>query len=1396
MRGTEGASLSAVESIEGQSVVAGRYAVLDRLGAGGMGVVYRVRDESTGRIVALKQLLASRAAEKRSTLEALLQREFHTLAGLRHPRIIEVYDYGHAAQGPYYTMELLSGKGLREIAPLSYREACSHVRDVASSLALLHARRLIHRDVSPGNVRLSSDGRAKLIDFGALATFGVREDIIGTAPYVAPEVLRWLPLDQRTDLFSLGAVLYWALTGRHAYPARRLEELLEVWQNPPPPPSSFVPDLPPALDDLVTSLLSMDPLARPASAALVIERLNAVAELEPESEEHASESYLLSSPMVGREGELARVMERMDAAIHGKGGAILVEGPSGIGKSRLLQEVCVRAQLSGATVIRASGTAAVDAFSLVNSLIANLFHVGPDIASAAPREPLGVLGHVSAVLREKFAPMTLDALPSEMNERRACIQGALHAWFLSIARIRPLVIVVDDVQAADANSAAFLAALARESGSHPLLVLAAQCRGIKPTDRTAVRALQRKSERVNLSGLQLGECETLIEGLFGRVSNTGRVASWIQDRSGGHPKHCMELVQLLVKRRIARYVDGAWILPIEISSEELPSRLDELLEARLTRLEPHARMVAEALAMHGRPLLIEQCLPLLGDASAKSVHAALDQLVAEEILVCEELRYRFLHDGMRSAVLRRIDAAERQRMHLTLGEALMRSGDGDARSRLEAVRHLIAGGSEARAAAVLAKMGLKSLRENELGDEPELVMRTLSEMLSVYEKQQRSLLERAPLLLTLAPLSYYVDWRLACQHEKALEIGFHITGLALASKLRRYLGARLALLVALGIAAVRFRRARSFDIPYNLREAIADTCAIVPTLAGVYAIALDVDGMRRLMALIEPLRLLGREHVASAVWDYCASRLSAVQGREVEALSVLEPNAARLATTQFDAAIGEHARKAFHCGEVVTIGIIKTSAFGDESCRIADSLDQLHSRLWSTFADQIRLLYHANRGRLDRVREYQDKIELNVVQGGLTWQTDIFVPTMMLAVSLMTGDLVAVRLASEQLARRARDFSSLEPYAEAAHAGYLMIRGNLSAAIARLPALLLRFPARGRAGWVSLRWIYADALNRKGEHARAREVVLEALAATSPADHAFALPYAELVRQHALAEAGLGNFAEAVRILEQFLAERGAEEQLLVTGLFHKARAEVALAMQDAEAFRQHLSLAESLFKQTHNPSLIAQWQRLARAGERARLRAPSAIALDESTSTRRRAGPEVSAFSRLGAGTLEEQWDRSLGLIVQEADAQAGYLYVLRADRLALVAAAPSGEPPEAVQAELSELVNEARARYGKDRAPETTGPRLAAAEPSSDSEGDLDSDSHTRTVFNQSGDQRRVGTHCLMVLTNESNAGTYVVGGIVLTLESDSPKTLVLTTLQGVARSLSAVTEVSSSS
>ena len=261
---------------EDRALAGNRYQLQRVLGRGGMAVVHEAFDTVRGECVALKRMRRHDDPEKHARNAQLFEREFHTLAQLAHPRVVAVRDFGLDADGAYYAMELLDGGDLQAAAPLPWQKVCAIAHDLCSALSLLHSRGLLHRDVSPRNVRLTSHGLAKLIDFSAVCPVGTSELRVGTPPCCAPEVLTRQPLDGRTDLYGLGALLYYLLVGQHAVHARSFESLPDAWSDGFAAPSELVPDIPAALDALIVDLLRFDPDARPASASDVIARLRAI----------------------------------------------------------------------------------------------------------------------------------------------------------------------------------------------------------------------------------------------------------------------------------------------------------------------------------------------------------------------------------------------------------------------------------------------------------------------------------------------------------------------------------------------------------------------------------------------------------------------------------------------------------------------------------------------------------------------------------------------------------------------------------------------------------------------------------------------------------------------------------------------------------------------------------------------------------------------------------------------------------------------------------------------------------------------------------------------------------------------------------------------------------------
>ncbi len=291
----------------------GHYRVVEVLGRGGMGVVFRAEDETLHRQVALKVMRPNVAREKAAARERFL-REARATAQIEHDHIVTIYHVGEDQGVPYLAMQLLRGMSLEDWlcqgGRPTVRQAVRLVREAALGLAAAHARGLIHRDIKPANLflenrepgtssrpasgpagdeatetgtRTATAVRVKLLDFGLARPADVETQItrqgaiLGTPSYMSPEQARGLPVDARSDLFSLGCVLYRLCSGR--LPFRGMDTmsvLLSLVNDPPRPIRELNADVPPALADLIGRLLAKDPNDRPASARAVADALHAI----------------------------------------------------------------------------------------------------------------------------------------------------------------------------------------------------------------------------------------------------------------------------------------------------------------------------------------------------------------------------------------------------------------------------------------------------------------------------------------------------------------------------------------------------------------------------------------------------------------------------------------------------------------------------------------------------------------------------------------------------------------------------------------------------------------------------------------------------------------------------------------------------------------------------------------------------------------------------------------------------------------------------------------------------------------------------------------------------------------------------------------------------------------
>ncbi len=640
----------------------GHYVVVEAIARGGMASVLAVDDERTGERMALKLLLPLAAVEES---RSRFRREFRALSRLSHPNVLKVHEWGLHGDRPWFTMELLEGRDLRDeieelrnLPPAERFERVEQIlRGVARALSYIHDRGMIHRDVTPGNIQIAPDGTVRLMDFGVVKEMGAEMtavgEVVGTVAYMPPEQIRGEMIDARADLYALGAVLYLMLTGRRPFSAHTIHGFMEKHLNAVPTrPSHVDPSVPAHLEDICLRLLEKDPRDRYASATHLLYLLG-----DAEVGEEASDAF--PPRMVGRSMQKALLREAVqDAATHTKGRALLLTAPLGMGKTRLLELGAQWGRKLGLPV--ASGRCRIQ------------------------DRPFGAFVGVYRDLAEGRAPHpVLDEVFGSSSESKHWERYAVISAFKDLVlESAPCVVLLDDLERADPATMELLVYLVRntlELGDDPVVFLL----GHDSSELTLRRQIESlpSVEAVELHPLDRLEVEELVVGVLDSEPAAIALAERLHKEADGSPAFIADMLRGL--RDDGLIVDDeptGWRLAVDASQITrsrlpMPASLRQALQDRLAPLPHTAIDVAKLLALARTRVDLDTLLAVCRK-DEDVLMDALDDLVDADIVhehrTGDQEQVELSHGRFRDVLLDMWEPAELRASHRRFGEALER----------------------------------------------------------------------------------------------------------------------------------------------------------------------------------------------------------------------------------------------------------------------------------------------------------------------------------------------------------------------------------------------------------------------------------------------------------------------------------------------------------------------------------------------------------------------------------------------------------------------------------------------------------------------------------------------------------------------------------------------------
>jgi tetratricopeptide (TPR) repeat protein/tRNA A-37 threonylcarbamoyl transferase component Bud32 len=761
--------LSSVEYLQN-----GRYALLKKLGEGGKGVVFKARDTVLNRVVAVKVLKSAVTSEE---AYSRFMTEARAVAKLNHPNIVTIHDIGKEDGKQFFVLEFVDGESLRDLMQ-TYPEGKCDVQtvlrigmDVCSALQYAHSEKVLHRDIKPENVMVTRDGTAKLMDFGLAKIIGqpqVTQEgvIIGTVAYVAPEAALGKGVDARSDLYSLGAVLYEALSGKP--PFQGDDPIKVIFGHIHDHPVSLAkqnPKAPQALADCIMKLLEKEPEKRYQSAEDLLKTLEISEEFLRETLVPAHKPSLVvpcARPVAAREiqlidraEEMNLLREAVDRAVRGEGGLVFLYGEAGIGKTRLARELRAYARLRGVQVLYGRCPAlfrmdGVPPYTIWSEVIKDY------LENSSPEQLYRVVGFYPAEIvklvpelgqRLRTIPQSFQISPEHEQNR---FFEAVSQLVINISRETPLLVVLDDLQWTDSSSLLLLHYLARGVQKTSLLLLGAY----RSTDIDAKHPMspvltelnrERLPQSIQLKRMSLNDVSEMIKNILEQDDVPADFCKLVYEKTKGNPFFAEEVVKSLKEEEVIRREENKWAFK-DVSGIEFPETVKNVVKARFGRLDDERKNVLTLASFIGNDFTLEAMCAVTGIEESKLLEL-MDEMfrigLIKERVIRGEVVCSFADMLVRDVVYEEVSPLKRRKLHGVVGCALEKVYAKKIDEHFgELASHFLEGGDKGKALDYFLKAGERAAEvyaNNEAAFYFQSALRLLEEKEGELERKSRVL---------------------------------------------------------------------------------------------------------------------------------------------------------------------------------------------------------------------------------------------------------------------------------------------------------------------------------------------------------------------------------------------------------------------------------------------------------------------------------------------------------------------------------------------------------------------------------------------------------------------------------------------------------------------------------